>query len=202
MKDSIVEVFSTTWPIILITLIISIIIRVYFIKTNKLKVVLYEELILISAIVYTMCLFYVVTFPDSSAPWSTSNFIPFKEIFRYEFLSRLFIKNVLGNFFMFIPLAFYLSYIFKIRKFKYIFFLNLLVSLTIELIQLCIGRVFDIDDIILNILGGITGYYIYYLFHLIKNKYENLLNKTIFNNTITIISIILFIIGCIYILMF
>ena len=37
----------------------------------------------------------------------------------------------------------------------------LVVSIIIELIQLKIGRAFDVDDIILNIVGGILGYYLY-----------------------------------------
>ena len=40
----------------------------------------------------------------------------------------------------------------------------MLVSISIETTQLLIGRIFDIDDIILNIIGGMLGYLIYKTF--------------------------------------
>ena len=39
--------------------------------------------------------------------------------------------------------------------------MTLIVSIIIELIQLKIGRAFDVDDIILNIAGGLLGYFLY-----------------------------------------
>ena len=49
----------------------------------------------------------------------------------------------------------------KLEKKAFIFFLTLIVSIVIEAIQLKIGRAFDIDDILLNMIGGILGYYVY-----------------------------------------
>src|SRR5699024_1806752 len=106
-------------------------------------------------IIYVLCLFYVVTFQDVS--WSTSNFTPFSEMFRYEIGSRLFIKNVLGNVILFLPYGFFAAYYLKLKKPWSILGLSILVSLTIETTQLLIGRVFDIDDIILNTIGGLFG---------------------------------------------
>ena len=31
-------------------------------------------------------------------------------------------------------------------------------SLAIEIVQMCIGRVFDVDDILLNLIGGFCGF--------------------------------------------
>ena len=39
--------------------------------------------------------------------------------------------------------------------------LTFIVSLSIETIQLSIGRVFDVDDVILNVLGGLIGFILY-----------------------------------------
>ena len=44
------------------------------------------------------------------------------------------------------------------------------ISVIIELIQLKIGRAFDIDDIILNIVGGILGYFLYRIVDKIFSK--------------------------------
>lgn len=193
MREHIMWVFSSMWPTILISSVVVIALRLYYIIKNHSKIILYNELIMFSFIIYIMCLFYVVTFPDDSASWSTSNFIPFKEMFRYQIGGRLFIKNVLGNLVMFIPLGFYISYILKIWKASHVFFLTLIVSLTIEITQLCIGRVFDIDDIILNVAGGLVGFFIYYAIHKIKAKYPKLFELPIVYNSLTIIGIIMLI---------
>lgn len=201
MKESLLWIFESIWPMIVISLVIIISARLYYIFKNKTKIILYNELLMLSAIIYMMCLFYVVTFPDTSASWSTSNFIPFKEMFRYKFLSRLFIKNVLGNLFMFIPFGFFISYILKIVKAKHAMIFSIITSLTIEITQLCIGRVFDIDDVLLNILGGVIGFYLYYFFHIVKQK-SKILNIPLIYNALTVISIGLFTYASLYILIF
>lgn len=82
--------------------------RITYILKYKVDFILYKELFSLLFVIYVMCLFYVVTFQDVS--WSTSNFIPFKEIFRYEFGTKLFFKNVIGNMIMFVPFGFFVSY--------------------------------------------------------------------------------------------
>ena len=98
-----------------------------------------------------MFLFYIVTFQDVS--WSGSNFIPFKEMFRYEIGSKSFIKNILGNVLLFIPYGIAIAYYVKTKKIRYSIILGLILSLTIEITQFSVGRVFDVDDIILNLIG-------------------------------------------------
>ena len=51
----------------------------------------------------------------------------------------------------------------KLDKKRIIFYVTLIVSVVIEFIQLKIGRAFDVDDIILNMFGGMLGYYLYRL---------------------------------------
>ena len=84
-------------------------------------------------------------------------------MFRYDFGSRLFLKNVLGNIIMFLPYGFFTSYFLKEKRLIPILALTVITSLTIESTQLMIGRVFDIDDILLNIVGGVLGHYLYIL---------------------------------------
>ena len=62
----------------------------------------------------------------------------------------------------------------KCKKIKLPCFLTLIVSLTIEVVQLNIGRTFDIDDIILNTLGGLIGFILCKLFHKITLKFPKL----------------------------
>ena len=81
---------------------------------------------------------------------------------------------------MFVPLGFLLPVVFK--NFRSTFKTTLLVflfSFSIEVIQYFIGRSADIDDLILNTLGGIIGYGIFILFNKClqrKNWWYNLLN--------------------------
>jgi len=189
-RNSILEIFKNTWPMILMYTVILASMKIIYIIKNNQKFILYKEIINLSFIIYTMCLFYVVTFQDVS--WSTSNFILFKEMFRYEIGSRLFFKNVLGNMIMFMPYGFFISYFLKIDKKKTIVFLTLITSLTIELTQLKIGRVFDIDDIILNIIGGFIGYYLYFILTKIRDKLPEFLKKPSFYNIIMLVTLVLF----------
>ena len=107
-------------------------------------------------IIYLFFLVYLVT--RNQIIYYDSNFIPFKEICRYSLLSNLFIKNIIGNILLFIPMGMYLTY--KLHKLYIIIILALFFPLLIEVLQLFINRVFDIDDIILNFLGTIIGYFI------------------------------------------
>ena len=138
-----------------------------------------------------MCFFYVLTFAD--VDWSTANIIPFKEIFRFEIGSRSFIKNVFGNIILFLPYGFYLSYFTKIRKAIYAFGFSIFISFAVEIIQYRIGRVFDIDDIILNVIGGILGYYIYQIMDFLLNKTFLKNRKELICNSLIIVLIVAFV---------
>ena len=199
MKGTFKWLFNALWPVVLVALVVAIIFRYYMIKKNNTKVVLYEEIIKLSFVVYILCLFYVVTYPDDYVPWSTSNFIPFREIFRYKLFDRLFIKNVIGNMFMFLPFGFYLSYLLKINKKRQILLFSLFVSFSIEIAQSMIGRVFDIDDVILNVCGGLIGYYIYRFLHYLKNKFPKFFSNLMI---LTIMGIATFILIALAIMFF
>ncbi len=185
IRQSIIEILGQTWPTILISSVIAISMRLVYLIKNKQKIIFYKELLTLIFIIYVLCLFYVVTFGDVS--WSNSNFIPFKEMFRYSFGSNLFIKNVLGNIIMFIPYGFFISYYLKLKKPLSAFLLILLVSASIETTQLLIGRVFDIDDITLNVIGGMLGFLIYKLIDLINDHLPPVLKNPIVYNIIILL---------------
>ena len=188
IKDAITDIFEYIWPMIVIVVTIIASIRIFYLINNKKDFKLYEELVSLSFIIYILSLFYLVTFQDVN--YGNSNFTPFKEMFRYHFGTRLFIKNVLGNILLFVPLGFYTSYYTKSRKILFPFITVIISSITIEFTQLNIGRTFDIDDIILNIIGGILGYLLYKL----GNHLPKFTQKTWFLNLITILVLCCFII--------
>ena len=185
IRNSILEILGEVWPTILISSVIAISMRLVYLIKNKQKIILYREMLSLIFIIYVLCLFYVVTFGDVG--WSNSNFIPFKEMFRYSFGSNLFIKNVLGNIIMFVPYGFFVSYYLDLKKPLSAFLLVLLVSTSIETTQLLIGRVFDIDDIILNIVGGMIGFAIYKLLDLINDHLPSVLKNPIVYNIIIVL---------------
>lgn len=190
------NILANTWPMILIITIILSSLRIAYLLKYHEKFKFYEEMLKLGFIIYIMSLFYVVTFQDVS--WSTSNFIPFKEVFRYEIFSERFFRNVVGNLIMFMPYGFFVSYFLRLDKKKTIFIMSLLVSVTIEVTQLIIGRVFDVDDIMLNVCGGILGYFVYRFIHHFKNKLPNFMRNDIFYNIVTTILIgiiIVYIVG-------
>lgn len=185
LQETILNIFENSWPMIFIFSMIVISMRITDIVKNDRKVIFYKEILGLLFIVYILCLFHVVTFQDVT--WSSSNFIPFKEMLRYRFASSLFFRNVLGNMLMFIPFGFFVSYFLKLKKPYSILLLSLLISSTIETTQLLIGRVFDVDDIILNVVGGVIGFAVYKLFSILKEHLPAFLKKDMIYNIIMLI---------------
>jgi glycopeptide antibiotics resistance protein len=90
------------------------------------------------------------------------NFEAFKTIGIY----KIFDKQIIGNFVMLLPLGIYLPLLYIGFRKAYSLFAVLLicflVSVGIELLQLATSyRSTDIDDVILNTLGGCAGFLIY-----------------------------------------
>ena len=186
LSNTLQSVILFTWPMVFISMIIMVTFRLCYLIKNKEKIVVYKEVSMLIFGIYILCLFQVVTFQDDTS-WASNNFIPLKEILRYNNMSRLFIKNVLGNMIMFLPFGFFTSYYLKSEKIGLPFFLTLVASVSIEATQLIIGRVFDVDDIILNLLGGILGYYVYTILRIISTKLPSFCRKDWFLNVFSII---------------
>ena len=193
--DTIHGVVNFTWPMLIISTVIMVSVRLTYLLKEKEKVVIYKELLMLSFAIYILCLFQVVTFQDD-ATWASNNFIPFKEILRYSITSRLFWKNVIGNMIMFLPFGFFISYYLKSENIKMPLVLTLVASIAIEFVQMCIGRVFDVDDIILNLLGGAAGFYIYNILRKIGEK----LPKVFHNEWVLNIGAIIVLVGLFLIL--
>lgn len=189
IRETLEKIIGDIWPMLVIIAVITISLRIaYLIKKNK-KIVLYQDLLYLIFIMYVLCLFHVVTFQDIN--FGGSNFIPFKEIFRYELFSPKFIKNIMGNVMLFIPFGFFISYILKSKKMWYPVILTIIVSSTIETVQYYIGRIFDIDDIILNLLGGFLGFLLYIALDAISDRLPRIFKKDGFLNFVIVIIILL-----------
>ena len=185
LKDMILQIFGGAWAMIVIfTIILSSIRIVYLIEKHE-KFVFYKELSYLLFIIYLLSLFYIVTFQDDN--FGLSNFIPFKEIFRYEVTSKLFFKNIIGNILLFMPFGLFVTAYIDNRKILPVIALSIISSLSIESVQFLIGRVFDVDDIILNVLGGTIGALLFILLDKMRDKLPKVLNKAWFMNLVMIL---------------
>lgn len=185
IKSIFMDVIPDVWPMLIIILVIICSLRITYLIIKHKRFQLHKELIALIFIVYILCLFHVVTFQDNN--YGVSNFVPFKEIFRYEIGTDKFIKNVLGNIMLFIPYGFLSSYYLNNKKFSVITILTVITTLTIETVQYYIGRVFDIDDIILNLTGSIIGFLIFVGLDAIRNKVKLFKNDTVLDILIILI---------------
>ena len=192
IKNMVIQIFGSAWPMIAIFTVILSSIRITYLITKKEKFVLYKELTYLLFLVYLLSLFYIVTFQDDN--YGTSNLIPFKEIFRYDITSKLFIKNILGNILLFMPFGLFVTAYLDTEKAFPAFILTFISSLSVEIVQKVIGRVFDVDDIILNVLGGTIGALIFIVLDKLRDKLPRALNKEWFMNLMFIILLLLAII--------
>ena len=192
IRTMITGVIPDVWPVIIIITVIACSLRIAYIINNNKEFCFYKELFMLSFIIYVMCLFEVVTIQDYN--YGLSNFIPFHEIFRYEIGSRLFIKNILGNILLFLPYGYFATNYINNKKFWPTALLTIIISITIEVVQLNIGRTFDIDDVILNTCGGVLGFYLYRVMDVLSCYLPRVFKTDGFINFFVIVVLILVII--------
>lgn len=185
------EILKSTWPMLIIFVVVLIMSRIFFIKINGKKLVIYEELLTLAFLVYIFLLFELVT--NTELGGRGINLVPFTEIFRYEIGTELFYQNVIGNVLIFIPFGYFISRYINAKKISHIFIISFITSLTIEIVQLQIGRAMDIDDVLLNVGGAIIGFLIYVALKAIKKHLPEFLKKDIIYNIICIGLIVFFI---------
>lgn len=188
VREVIKDMLPSMWPLITFVSVVSISLRLAYLKGSK-RFVLHRELMALVFIIYILCLYYVVTGQDIN--YGGINLIPFKEMFRYEFGSYKFMKNIIGNILLFVPYGFFSSYYLNNKKIGTNVIVCLIASLCIECIQYYIGRVFDIDDIILNVLGGFCGCLLFVALTAIKGKLPRFMRSDAFLNFLFILVIIL-----------
>lgn len=140
---------------------------------NKKKI--HKTICMILFVVYLILLFYLLFFSEKMGRTVGSeeyryNLTLFKEIRRFYNIigthPKLFWLNIAGNVVAFMPFGFLLP---RLREKKTNIFLAGLfsfeLSLLVEVLQLVFRLgCFDVDDLLLNTVGGILGYVIYLIF--------------------------------------
>ena len=191
MEAAIKQVIIDAWPSLAVLLSIVIIMRLTkIIKGEGERGPIHNEIFNLFFITYLLLLFRLVTSQDISA-YNSTNLMPFKEILRYEVGSSDFFKQVIGNIALFIPFGYFVTSYCNIKGLGTISLVSGLSSLVIEIVQHFIGRSFDVDDIILNVIGGLIGFLIYISLNAIRNHLPKILRKDWFLNIISIIVLVL-----------
>ena len=192
VKSIIDDMLPNIWPMVAFISLVAITLRgAYLFKGNK-HFILHKELLSLIFIIYILCLYYILMGQDIGT--KGMNLVPFKEMFRYEFGSYKFIKNIFGNILIFVPFGFFASYYLNNRKASLITIVTLIVSTCTEFLQYHLGRIFDVDDIILNVFGGFIGYLLYVALSAIKGKLPKFMKSDAFMNVLIILLIVLIVV--------
>src|SRR6266487_117001 len=142
-------------------------------KTKRFKIILWLISILYAGIVIKLVLFkkplekyHEVNVYSIERNFRNANFTPFHTIVIYLSGKPGFehsFENIIGNIILFIPLTILIPLLIeKIQEANQIILIGFLTSLAFEVIQLFgLRGNFDVDDLILDTLGGIIGYFIF-----------------------------------------
>ena len=105
----------------------------------------------------------------------------------------MFIYNVLGNILLFVPYGYFVTRYTETKSVFQIFIVSLVTSFTVEFLQVRLGRSFDVDDIILNVIGGILGYFLYVALNAIRKRLPKFLQKDFIYNILCLIILVIII---------
>ncbi|WP_268318635.1 VanZ family protein [Bacillus inaquosorum] len=154
---------------------------------KKSRLSIHKHIVIFCLLVYFFNLISVTLFPmpidadlikdmkyDTYIPFvSGNNFIPFYFIVDvyHEGLQYYVIRSIGGNLILLLPVGLLFPLLFKkLNNVKRILLTGFFISLFIELAQLSISvyirsvyRSFDVDDLILNTLGTVIGYWLFFI---------------------------------------
>ena len=193
-----IKIALFTFPFLAFVITIPFILWQYhkYGSINKLR-----ALIIYSFILYMMCVYFLAIFPlpdrdsiDMNSP--VSQLIPFAFVFDIikesaeiknigMFFQNSSVYTVLFNILMFMPFGMYLRYYFKNDLKKTVIF-SFMFSLFLEITQLT-GlyfiyphpyRLFDVDDLMINTLGGSIGYLVMGIFMKFLPSRDNIDSKS------------------------
>ena len=184
VKSIIEDMWDSIWPMITFISIVAVTIRGAYLFRGSKKFVLHKELLSWIFIIYVLCLYYILMRKSNVG----INLIPIVGLFdditaNYGFI----IHNIL----IFVPLGFFASYYLSNRKAGTMLMVSLLVAGLTEGLQYYMGRGFNIDIVVFNVLGGFVGYLLYVGLMAIKGKLPKFMKSDAFINIVVILLIIL-----------
>lgn len=180
------ESINNMWPMLTIFLVVIAAVRIASIRSSGERFIFHKEFSNLLFIIYILLLYELLTRTELNTIRGY-NLVPFTEIFRYKIGSNLFYFNVVGNILIFVPFGYFISTYIKPKRILPILLVSAVSSATVEFVQLCIGRSFDVDDIILNTLGAIIGFLFYVAINAIKKYLPGIFGKDVFYNIVCFI---------------
>ena len=191
--EIITQAIDNMWPMLTIFLVVLATVRIAAIKSNNEKLIFYKEFFSLLFIIYIFLLYELLTRTELNGV-SGYNLVPFTEIFRYKIGSEQFYFNVVGNIVLFIPFGYFISTYIKPKRILPILIVSVISSATVEFVQLCIGRSFDVDDILLNTVGAIMGFLLYVSLNAIRKYLPGIFDRDLIYNILSFIILILMVI--------
>lgn len=148
----------------------------------------YNIFVFLGQIVFLIYIFYLLKVTFFNIPYQKElirdyhkdgyqlayNFIPFKSIKEIIEMNRnnfsIILRQIGGNLILILPMGIYMSTVYnRLSKFKNFFIFIICIAASIEFIQFLLNiivtvqfRSVDIDDIILNVIGGCIGYLLHF----------------------------------------
>ena len=136
-------------------------------------------ILMICSFVYFLFLLRIIIFKNGINSYAYNYNLHFFDVINQwnnRGIDMTLLVNVLGNIMLFVPLSIILLNYCKCLNNINIIFINFFTSLSFELIQLSTGwGTFDVDDILLNTIGGIIGLIIYRLFNFKQNNFTSII---------------------------
>lgn len=175
-------------PFALIGSVLYLLARLIFVKKRKIKFKPGREFLMLVFVAYLISLASLTVLPQISlgidslsgqfffnvniVDSGNINLVPFRTISEllttnnhaiithsdWQYLRFVYL---LGNLFLLAPFGFLLPILWKNYNFKHTILFAMAIVITIEFTQYFIGRNSDIDDLILNTLGAMSGYGLY-----------------------------------------
>lgn len=132
-------------------------------------------------VIYLVGLFYLLFFAEemgrNAGVEYRYNIVPFKEIKRFLASTKVLgmrpvLLNLMGNVVVFMPIGYFIPRVLKKEPGVIVSVLLCMeFSLAVEIVQLITKKgCCDVDDVILNTLGGLMGYIVYYFLRRRKRK--------------------------------
>ena len=187
--DTLNKTILNIWPQLTIFIVVLVAVRIFALRNSSKKISFHEELLNLLFIVCILLLFELLTGTENNSGTGI-NLVPFSEIFRYQVGSKMFIYNTLGNILLFVPYGYFVTRYINGKSLYQLFIISFVTSLTVEILQVKLGRSFDIDDVILNVIGGMVGYFLYIALNAIRTHLPKFLQKDFIYNIICFIILI------------
>ena len=173
--NTIESILSDNWPVLVIFIVTLVLVRFFYLRTHREKLSFYREFLMIISICYIFLLFQLLTKVEMNSN-SGFNIVP-----------------LFGNIMAFVLFGLIVSCYIKPKTVFPPMIISALVSVTVEFVQLNIGRSFDVEDIILNVTGGVIGFLLYIGLTAIKNHLPKIFQRDGIYNLICLVLIVVII---------